>query len=84
MTTQQQLDRFYQFATERVESTGDALSLDELYLAWRARNRTESDLAESVAAVTAALTDLEQGELGEPARPALRELCAELGLALAE
>jgi hypothetical protein len=84
MTMQQQLDQFYQFATERVSSAERFDSLDELYLVWRAKNPTGQELTDSVAAVKAALIDLENGDTGLPARQALKDLCDEFGVVLVE
>lgn len=80
MTTRQQTDRFHQFALEQIDNCGAELSIDELYQIWRTANPTERDLADSVAAVTAAYADFESGDSGEPARRALRETCDRLGL----
>jgi hypothetical protein len=84
MTTQQQLDRFYQFATQRVTSAENAVSLDDLYFVWRAQNPTGQELTDSMAAVKAALVDLENGDTGQPARQALHDLCEELGVVIGE
>lgn len=84
MATKERLDNFYDFASQQVENGGVELSLDELYLVWRTRNPTATELAESVAAVKAAFADHEAGDAGRPAREALRDACGELGLVIDE
>ncbi len=82
MATRQQIDSFRQFALEQVENGGAELTIDDLYQLWRNANPTESELAESVAAVKAAYTDFESGDTGQPARRTLRETCDRLGLVI--
>jgi hypothetical protein len=84
MTTLEELDSFYDFASTRLRSTLDMLSMDEIYLIWRARHPIECELNESIASVKSAYADLEAGETGRPAREALEEVCRELGLAIDE
>ena len=84
MLTQQQIDSFYEFASSQVSNGGKELSLDELYCMWRAKNPMPAELAESVAALQAAYTEMEAGDGGRPARAALRETCERLGLVIDE
>jgi hypothetical protein len=84
MPTKQQIDSFYQFASSQIDNGGAEWSMDELYCLWRAKNPTPAELAESVAAVRAAYAEMEAGDSGRPARPALRESCQRLGLVIDE
>ena len=84
MATREQLASFYDFASQQVEKDGAELSLDELYLVWRARNPVAAELVESVAAVKAAFADHQAGDAGRPSRMALRDACRELGLVIDE
>ena len=82
MVTREQLQSFQEFAAKQIDNGGASLSMDELYSLWRANNPTPDELAESVAAVKAALADMEAGDRGTPARQALRETCDRLGLVI--
>jgi hypothetical protein len=62
-TTQQDVRDFAQFA-ERQLSSGRELPIDELFDMWRAAHPPADELAESVAAVKAALGDMEAGDKG--------------------
>jgi hypothetical protein len=84
MPTKQQIDSFHEFASSQVDNGGAELSMDEIYLLWRAKNPAPTELAESVAAIRAAYADLEAGDSGRPARSALRESCHRLGLVIDE
>ncbi len=80
MTTQQQLDHFYRFATQLAAAESEPLSLDDLDQAWRARHPTNHELAQSVTALQLASADLQAGDTGIPARAALRDACRVLAL----
>lgn len=84
MASKQQIDSFYEFASAQIDNGGAELSMDELYGLWKAKHPTPAELAESVAAIRAAFADMEGGDCGRPARPALRESCQRLGLVLDE
>ena len=84
MPIKQQIDSFYDFASAQIDNGGAELSMDELYCLWRAKHPTPTEVAESVAAIRAAYADLEAGDAGRPARLALRETCARLGLVIDE
>lgn len=62
-TTQHDVREFAQFA-ERQLSSGPELTIDELFDMWRAAHPPAEDLVESVAAVKAALVDMEAGDKG--------------------
>jgi hypothetical protein len=84
MTVLEQLDSFYDFASQSMRSNPTVLSIDEIYFVWRARHPADRELAESIAALKSAYADLEAGETGRSARDALQEVCQELGLVLDE
>ena len=84
MTTQQQIDSFYAFASSQIGDIAEELSMDELYCMWRAKHPSSAELADSVAALRAAHADMEAGDVGRPARQALRESCQRLGLVIDE
>ena len=84
MPTKQQIDSFLEFASSQIDNGGAELSMDELYCLWRAKQPTPAELAESVAAVRAAYAEMQAGDSGRPARAALRESCARLGLVIDE
>lgn len=84
MPTKQQIDSFYEFASSQIDEGGAELSMDELYDLWRAKHPSPPELAESVAAVRAAHAEMEAGDDGRLARPALRESCRRLGLVIDE
>ena len=76
--TQENIDSFHRFATERLKNGSQDLSMDELYRQWRAAREE----AETVASIQRGLDDAEAGrvrsldevdadirqELGFPAR----------------
>ena len=84
MTTQDQIDSFYRFAIAQLANGGSEKSVDELYDEWRYQNLTREELAENVAAVQAAIDDMNNGDVGRDAAEVERELRVELGLAIAE
>lgn len=84
MTIKEQVDSFHRFATSQIENGGADLSMDEIYSLWRARNPTDAELAESVAAVKAAYADLLAGDEGVLADDVIRESRERLGLVLDE
>jgi hypothetical protein len=73
MSTQQQIDSFHRFATERIRRGSD-LTIDELYDLWRLEHPTSQELDENVRAVQAALDDFESGDRGVPLEEAIREI----------
>ena len=84
MATKDQIDSFHRFATSEIENGGGDWSMDELYALWKAKNPTQAELAESVAAVKAAHADLTAGDEGESADDVIRESCERLGLVIDE
>ena len=63
LTTQQDVRDFAQFA-ERQLSSGPELTIDELFDIWRAEHPPADDLVGSLAALRAALADMEAGDTG--------------------
>ncbi len=80
MTTQQQLDSFYRFATEQLENGGSDKSVDELYDQWRSENLSSEDLAVNAAAIQASIDDMNAGETGRDAGEVIGNLRDELDL----
>ena len=80
MTTQEQIDSFYRFATEQLARDGSQKSVDELYDQWRFENLTPEDMAENVAAIQASIDDMNNGETGRDAGEVIRELRDEFNL----
>ncbi len=74
MATQEEINSFTQFAVELLSNGGSALSMDDLYELWRSQNPTREELADSVAAVNAALDDMKAGDIGIPADEHLTRL----------
>jgi hypothetical protein len=74
MTTQEQIESFYRFATEQLENGSSEKSVDELYDQWRYENRSPRDMTENVAAVQASIDDMNNGETGRDAGEVIREM----------
>ena len=79
-TTGEELDRFAEFARQRLGNGGSELSLDELFDLWRSENRSEELYAEKVAAVNGAIDDFRKGDRGTPAGEHSDELRREFGI----
>ena len=84
MATQEQIDSFYRFATEQLANDGSEKSIDELYDQWRYENLRPEDVAENIAAVQAAIDDMNSGDTGRDAGEVERKLREELNLPAAE
>ena len=84
MATQEQIDSFYRFATDRLTDGGSEKSIDELYDQWRYENLGPEELDENVAAVQAAIDDMNSGDTGRDAGEVERELRVELKLPASE
>ena len=84
MTTQEQIDSFYRFATEQLANGGSDKSIDELYDQWRYENLTPEELEENVAALQAAIDDMNAGDTGRDAARVEQELRDELNLPATE
>ena len=76
MTIQEELDQFHQFASRQLAAGGQDLSLDDLYGLWCCENLSPEELASSVAAVRAAIADMEAGDVGIPVEEHLAGLRA--------
>jgi hypothetical protein len=71
------LNAFHQFA-EAALSRGSAESLHELVDIWETENLSPELHAQNVAAVSAAVKDMQNGDTGRPADTVINELRAEL------
>lgn len=79
--TAEDLDRFTEFARQRLGNGGSELSLDELFDLWRSENPSDDVYAENVAAVNAAIADFRNGDRGTPAGEHSAQLRREFGIA---
>jgi len=59
-TTQEEIDRFHHFASEKLSNGRVDLSMDELYRQWR----TEQDNAAAIASIERGLEDANAGRTG--------------------
>lgn len=75
--TKNDLDAFHQFAEAKLATDG-AESLQELFDVWEAEHPAPDTHARNVAAVRAAIQDMDAGDLGRPADRVLDEVRAEL------
>lgn len=75
--TKDDLDAFHRFAEARLASRG-ADTLQELVDIWEIEHSTPELHAQNLAAVQAAIRDMENGDTGRPAEKALQELRTEL------
>jgi hypothetical protein len=79
-TTAEELDRFTEFARQRLGNGGPAFSLDELFDLWRSENPSDESYAENVAAVNAAIKGFRNGDRGTPAGEHSGQLLGEFGI----
>jgi hypothetical protein len=75
--TKEDLNAFHQFAEDRLASRG-AESLQELVDMWELEHPTTELHCQNVAAVKAAIRDMENGEQGRSATKVVEELRTEL------
>lgn len=82
--TEQDIRNFARFAEQHLSRGGSELSIDELFAMWRAANLSADELAQSVAAVNAALVDMEAGDTGTPADEHLARLRSKFSILQSE
>jgi hypothetical protein len=75
--TSDDLNAFHEFAEARLASSG-AESLQDLVKLWESEHSASELHKQNVAAVRAAIRDMENGDVGRPAGMLLEELRAEL------
>ena len=75
------LRQFHEFVGRQLQVSETAMTPEECLAAWRSRQPSDRESAESLADVQAALRDMEQGDTGVSAREYLRELRQSHGLA---
>lgn len=80
MTTREQVESFYQFATDHLAKRAGEKSVDELFDQWRFENLTPEEVDENVAAIQAAIDDMQNGDTGRDASEIERELRNEFNL----
>ena len=78
MATQEQIDSFYRFAIQQLENGTSEKSVDELFDQWRYENLSPEEMAENVAAVQAAIDDMNNGDTGRDAAEVEQTLREEL------
>lgn len=71
--TQEQLDSFHQFASDRLLSSGQEISWQELFYLWRLENPTAVEEADIYAALDESLSNIENGK-AQPLDEAMQEL----------
>ncbi len=80
---QTELDRFHQFATERIasvrigECAADREGVDSIYellAEWELESLTDNQLQRNAQAIQKSIDDMEAGDLGRPARQLIAEL----------
>ena len=84
MATQEEIDSFYRFVSERLVNGGSEMSIDELYDQWRLENTGPEHFTENVAAIQASIDDMNRGDTGRNAAEVIRDLRGELDLPTAE
>lgn len=75
--SQEELQAFHRFAQDRINSEA-AETLHELVDSWEIANLSEEDTRENIAAIDAAVRDMQNGDAGRDAKKILGELRAEL------
>lgn len=80
MTVKEQLESFYRFANEQVESDDCDKSLDDLYQEWWSLYRTSDEFRENVVAIQVALDNLDAGAKCRDATEVVKEIRRELNL----
>ena len=69
----EQLESFHRFASDRVKTGGEDLTMDELYDLWRLENLPPEELQDSLESLRRGLADAEAGRV-RPADEVLEEL----------
>lgn len=77
-STQEQVEKFYRFATEQLANGGSGKSIDELYDQWRFESVSAEELAENVTAIQASIRDMNLGDSGRDATGIIQEMRQEL------
>lgn len=84
MATQRQIDGFHEFATRQLRAGHGDLSLAEMFDLWETENQSDDELADSVAALRSALSDMEQGDTGRPVEQFMEEMRNQYGISSSE
>ncbi|WP_339747240.1 hypothetical protein [uncultured Rubinisphaera sp.] len=74
MTTQEELEYFYYYASQKLSSGDREFSLRELFNQWQARSSDSAIHQTDLAAIRASLEDLNQGESGQDADVVINKL----------
>lgn len=70
----EQLNQFHQFALDRINSSNEPVTLDELYDEWRLSNPDQHLVDIDAAAIAESLTDYRNGAQGKPAADVIQRL----------
>jgi hypothetical protein len=79
-TIEQDLNRFTNYARQKIESGQSNLSIDELFDQWRVENPSDEQYVENVAAIVASVQDFKNGERGSLAGEHSAQIRREFGL----
>ena len=73
VVTKEQLESFHRFASQRIDSGDNALSLSELLQLWLVENPTQEEQEDAHAAIRQGIEDIKAGR-GRPAEEVMNEL----------
>ena len=79
-TTVNELQQFHAFIAEKLANGGDYLTPEEVLDDWRELHPEPEDFEDDVAAIQAALDDLDNGEVGMPFEEFDRRMRKKLGM----
>lgn len=79
MTTQEQIEKFHQFALQQITGDADERPINELFELWQLHNPTRSEQHEIYQALDRSRADIEAGRI-RPADESLKEIRAKLNL----
>ena len=80
MTVKEQIDSFHRFAMQQVEDGQADWSLDALYDQWRMENPSPAETEENIAAIQAAIDDMNRGDRGRAANEVIAEVRSKYNL----
>jgi hypothetical protein len=72
--TRDEIDSFHEFATGQLDKSGAEMTFAELYEMWRITYPAPDELSENIAAIKAAIRDMENGDRGMPIDDHIREM----------
>ncbi len=72
--SQDELTSFNQFVAQQIATSSEDVTFSEILDLWRIQNPTADEFDQNVAAVKAAIRDMEDGDRGVPLEDHLREM----------